>query len=78
MLREARKRSQQYPPSCGWSRYTHQPLNSNVIRMSQMEEQEKNVEYYIGQFWNWMGCLPASISLAIIIWALSGFPGLAG
>ncbi len=27
-------------------------------------------------FWDNMGCLPASLGIVIIIWAVSGFPGL--
>ena len=29
-------------------------------------------------FWDYMGCLPASLAVAIILWALMGFPGLIG
>ena len=40
---------------------------------------EKNNSKWTGKdnFWDFMGCLPAAIAVAIIIWAFSGFPGLA-
>ena len=41
-----------------------------------MEETKKDEAYYRARFWDNMGCLPVAISIAILIWAVSGFPGL--